>query len=387
MTVMALDSAAARATSDARPCVLLVDDDAHVLSALRRTLRGEGYDLLTASDGPTAIRLLQQHDVCVLVCDQRMPGMSGVEVLAESVKLRPHAARMTLTGQTDLKSAQDSVNLGRISQFLMKPWDDAHLRTVIREAVGRFGLERQVRELHALTCQQRDELERWNAELEDKVRARTAQLEAAYDETLDALVLALDTREHATAGHSRRVTVYCLYLAQRCGIPATDLENVYRGAMLHDIGKIGVPDAVLLKPGKLDPAERRAIEQHVAMGARVLERVGHLRGALEIPRYHHERFDGRGYLEGRRGPAIPIAARIFSVVDVYDALRSARPYKRPLAHDEALELIAAEGGRQFDPAVIARFREVPGWVWDRLATGADDVDCFADGLELCARVS
>lgn len=387
MTATVPDRNFVRAAGESPPCVLLVDDDPNVLSALRRTLRNEGYEVLTASDGSAALRLLEQRDVAVLVCDQRMPGMSGVEVLAESVKLRPNAVRMTLTGQTDLRSAQDSVNRGRISQFLMKPWNDAHLRSVIRDAVARVGLERQVRELHALTSRQRDELERWNAELEQKVRARTAELAAAYDETLDALVLALDTREHATAGHSRRVTVYCMYLAERCGIAATALEDVYRGAMLHDIGKIGVPDAVLLKPGKLDAAERAAIKRHVSMGARVLQRVGHLRGALDIPRYHHERFDGRGYLEGLSGEAIPIAARVFSVVDVYDALRSTRPYKRPLTHDEALELISAERGGQFDPLIVERFSGVSGRVWDRLATGADDVDCFADALELCARAS
>ncbi len=175
----------------------------------------------------------------------------------------------------------------------------------------------------------RESLETWNQRLEEQVRERTAELHAAYEDTLNALVVALDRREHATAGHSRRVAAYCLYLALELGIPDDELENVYHGALLHGIGKIGVPDAVLLKPGKLTAHERRLIEQHIPIGCELLEEIGYLTLALSIPRYHHERHDGLGYAEGLAGDSIPMEAKAFAIIDTYDALRCARVPTKP----------------------------------------------------------
>ena len=257
---------------------------------------------------------------------------------------------------------------------------------MVREGVRRFEMEREIHRLHDLTRRQRDELEVWNRELEAKVRERTAALHNAYEETLDALVLALDSREHATAGHSRRVAIYCLYLALEVGVPEDKLEALHRGALLHDIGKIGVPDAVLLKPGRLDSAERKIIEQHVVIGGRLLERIGYLEEAMPIPRHHHERFDGCGYGEGLAGEAIPIEARVFAVVDVYDALRSERPYKNALSHEQACGIITADSGTHFDPEIATTFLSVPQQAWEALASDSQTAASFSEVLKACRHV-
>ncbi len=366
-------------------CILLVDDECSVLSALTRVLRVDDYVILVASSGSEALEILANADVAVIVCDHAMPTMTGAEFLAESVKLRPDAVRITLTGCADLEIAKASINHGRTSHILLKPWDDDQLRAVVREGVQHFEMLHEIRRLHDLTRQQRDELGVWNRSLELKVQERTEALQSAYEETLDALVLALDSREHATAGHSRRVALYCLHLALEVGIPDDKLEALHRGALLHDIGKIGVPDAVLLKPGKLDANERRIIEQHVVIGSRLLERVGYLKDAMSIPRYHHERFDGCGYAKGLVGEAIPIEARIFAVVDVYDALRSERPYKNAMPYDGACETIADESGKHFDPQIVAAFMNVPALQWHALSRVADASAHFSDALLECAR--
>ncbi len=366
--------------------VLLVDDDPSVLQALRRLLYRDGYHILLASDGPQALELLAAHDVAVIVCDYRMTEMSGTTVLKEAARLRPDAIRIMLTAYGDLSTAQQAINEGQVTRFLLKPWDDAHLRSVVRDAVRLFQVARQVRRLHQLAIRQRDELRQWNRRLERLVRQRTMELRASYEDTLNALVLALDAREHATAGHSRRVALYCLYLALELGYPRHGLAHLYRGAVLHDMGKIGVPDAVLLKPGPLNQQERALMEQHVVLAARLLEPVTYLRPSMNIPCYHHERWDGRGYATGLAGPQIPLEARIFAVIDVYDALRSQRPYKEPLPDDEARALIAADAGRHFDPQVVESFLALPEVVWRALAAEADTTSRFAGALRVCRRL-
>ncbi len=366
--------------------ILLVDDEPRVLSSLQGMLRLDNHELLVASDGPAALEVLSTSDVAVIVCDHNMPGINGAEVLARSAKLRPDAVRIMLTANADLETARASIHEGRISYFLIKPWDDDQLRSVVREGVCRFEMQREIRRMREVTKQQRDKLEAWNRSLEMKVTERTEDLQSSYEETLDALVLALDSREHATAGHSRRVAIYCLYLALELGLPEDKLEALHRGALLHDIGKIGVPDAVLLKPGKLDPAERKIIEEHVAIGGRLLERISYLEPAMAIPRYHHERFDGAGYGEGLVGEAIPIEARLFAVVDVYDALRSERQYKRELSHKQACEIITAGSETHFDPRVTSTFLAVPSESWRALANVAGSITRFSDALLECGHV-
>ncbi len=368
------------------PCVLLVDDERPILNSLRRVLRAEGYDLLFAQTGEEALADLREREVAVVVCDQNLGSTTGAEVLAEALQIRPSTVRIMLTASTDLNTAQEAINRGRISRFLLKPWDDENLKAVIAEGVHRFQLEQEVLRLHEETSRQRDQLESWARTLEEQVRQRTADLQSAYEETLNALVMALDRREHATAGHSRRVAAYALYFAGELGISSDQFENIYRGAMLHDIGKIGVSDTVLLKPGSLTPEEREAIERHVVMGHELLRDIAYLRPALAIPRYHHERFDGTGYAEGIPGDAIPIEAKAFAIVDAYDALRCERPYKKAMSHERTCEIIMESSGTHFDPSLARVYCSLPEEVFGQLAEMAESAGCFEEVLRICRTV-
>lgn len=366
--------------------VLLVDDEPEALSSLRRLLRTEAYELHCASSGEEALDKLRTLDASVIVCDQRMPGMPGSDVLAEARVLRPDATRVVLTGYTDITSAVRTVNDGAIHYFMVKPWEDEQFVGVLRQAVQRFKLRRSLTEARLTVQQQRDQLETLNRSLLDKVHEQTAHVRVAYEQTLEALVAALDVRERAASGHSWRVAAYALHLAVELGIEEERLPDLFRGAVLHDIGKIGIPDTVLLKPGLLDDRERAIIETHVAIGVELLSRVEHLAGALTIPKYHHEKFDGTGYAEGLRGEAIPLEARVFAVADVYDALRSNRPYKAAMDHADAAAIIDRESASHFDPQVVRAFRAITEVELCRLASFAARARGFDATLEACQSV-
>ncbi|MBI3958580.1 MAG: HD domain-containing protein [Chloroflexi bacterium] len=191
-------------------------------------------------------------------------------------------------------------------------------------------------------------------------------LGAAYDHTLDALVAALDARDKETEGHSRRVVLFTLALARRMGIPENELAVLRRGALLHDIGKIGVPDAILLKPGPLTDEERAIMRNHPEWGRRILAGIPFLEGAAEIVCAHQERWDGAGYPLGLAGSAIPLGARIFAVADTLDAITSDRPYRAGQPYSFARQEILAGSGTQFDPAVVDAFLQISEGEWMRL---------------------
>lgn len=201
-------------------------------------------------------------------------------------------------------------------------------------------------------------LVRINEELEERVLARTAELQRAYEATLEGWAKALDLRDNDTEGHSQRVTEMTMRLARKMGLTGADLVNIRRGALLHDIGKIGIPDQILLKPGCLTAEERVQMQAHPVLAYEWLQSVEFLRPALQIPYSHHERWDGTGYPKRLKGEQIPLAARIFAVVDVWDALRSDRPYRLGWPDSKVVEYIREQSGTHFDPAVVDAFLEL-----------------------------
>ena len=224
------------------------------------------------------------------------------------------------------------------------------------------------------------------AELGSRARKLARALERvqdAYDETLAALVAALDSRERETANHSQRVAAYAVLLGIRAEVSGNALEDLYRGALLHDIGKIGIPDAILLKPDSLTPAEWEIMRSHPEIGARVLGRISFLNKAIEIPLAHHEAWDGSGYPRGLRGEDIPFSARIFAVVDSYDAIRSERPYKPSQDHPRAVELLRRAAGTRLDPGLVEAFSAEPESSWDRLAVASQREGTFREATRVC----
>ncbi len=218
------------------------------------------------------------------------------------------------------------------------------------------------------------------------LEAALSRVQRAYEDTLESLVLALDAREHATGAHSKRVALYCLYLVTRSDIPRERWEAIYRGALLHDIGKIGIPDHILLKPGKLTEEEFETIKSHTLIARSFLENVDFLRDSIGIPLRHHEKWDGAGYPDGMKGEDIPIEARFFAVIDVYDALRAKRSYKEPFTHEKALSIIGEGVGTHFDPDVAALFLRQPQVVWEQLWEKGKEIKPFDAIVEICLAV-
>lgn len=228
---------------------------------------------------------------------------------------------------------------------------------------------RRVLEAVASGLGQEDESQRMAAALGKRARDLESALlavRAAYDQTLVALVSALDCRERETATHSQRVAVYSVLVGLRTGLDEPELETLYRGALLHDIGKIGTPDAVLLKPGSFSEEEWAIMRQHAEIGGAILGNIAFLEAASTVPLSHHEAWDGSGYPRGLKRTEIPLHARIFAVVDSYDAIRSERPYKPAMPHSEALELLQAAAGKRLDPSLVEMFIAEPEQSWSQL---------------------
>lgn len=339
-----------------KPRVLLVDDEKVVWQVLGEKLGRSGYEWCGRSSAEDALACLEQESFDAVVSDLKMPGMTGLQLLAEVRKRHPHLAFVMATGEDDIRVAVDAMKHGA-DDYLVKPY---HLDAAV-ESVRR-ALQKKFMEA---------ELEKYRHQLEEMVEQRTHQLQAAmkriesaYDETLEALGAALDLRDTETAGHSRRVSLYSLEIARAVGCTNEQLKTIARGSYLHDIGKIGIPDSVLLKQGKLTPEEMAVMQTHVRIGFELLSRIPFLSSASEIVLAHQERYDGEGYPQGLSGEKIPLGARIFAVADTLDAMTSDRPYRQALPFSTAREEIIRESGKQFDPDVVRVFLSLPEQTWE-----------------------
>lgn len=350
---------------DDRPTILLVDDEENVLNSLKRSLRRENYTILTATSGEEAMDIIRSNDISVVMTDERMPEMNGVEVLDNIREWSPQTFRIILTGYADLKAAIGSINRGEVHRFITKPWEEEDLKLVINDGIQRYNLLMDNQRLHVVTMEQRNELKALNEQLEKKIRERTKELEANqitikknYFETIQALAFAVDERDSYTHHHSKRVTEISLIIARDLGLSEQEQNRLRVAALLHDIGKIGIADHILLKPSKLTEEEFEEIKTHPSKGAKILEPIKEMSDVIPSIRHHHERFDGKGYPDGQRGLAIPTGARILAVSDAYDAMTSNRAYRSSLGHEKAIERLRENTGFQFDPTVVKSFFNV-----------------------------
>ena len=344
--------------------VLFVDDEVNILKALQRLLRQEDMNILTASRASEALKLIETAPVQVVVSDQRMPEMSGVDLLAAVRERHPDIVRIMLTGYTEINMAVDAINRGEIYRLITKPWNDEELRTAIRQALDHADLKNEIRRLNQVTREQNFKLQDMNRNLECKVRDRTKQvadkhqeLRLAYVQTIRALAEAVDAKDTYTRGHSERVGVYASKIARELGFPKNFIERVYIAGLLHDVGKIGVRDAVITKPDRLDPDEYEEIKKHPEIGAKILEPVDFLADVVPCVRHHHEWFDGceRGYPDRLKGDLIPLPSRIILVADTVEAMTSDRPYRNALTLDAVVSEITKYSGTQFDPSCASAF--------------------------------
>lgn len=340
--------------------VLYVDDEPSLCRAFARLFReDERFDVRTVSSPEEAITLMGRETFDVVVSDLRMPGMSGIELLATARRRLPRARRLLVSGYADFESALDAINEVGVDRLLTKPWTNDELRGAVNAAVNVGQLERENERVTEELRRRTEELEGVNRHLDALVEERTSNL-------LDGLVSALDLRDSETQWHSRRVGRYARRLARELGIEGRELDDIERGATLHDIGKIGVRDAVLLKPGPLDEKEWAEMRRHPALGYEILSNIGFLERARLIPLHHQERFDGTGYPQGLKGQEICVGARVFAVVDTYDAITSDRPYRKCRTYEVARHEIEKFAGTQFDPEVVAHWLRITQAEWDAI---------------------
>ena len=345
------------------PKVLVVDDEPSICNFARQVLEPITKRVEVASDAPRAMEAIESGDFDIIVSDIWMPGASGLELLAMAQQSQWDVAVILITGQAQVEVIIDALRL-QAADFLPKPFTLQDLTEVVTRAYERL---RRQREAWAYRSSLEASIQRRTRDLQTALR----EVETNYQMTLEALVAALDAREHETFAHSFRVRDFTTHLARLLGYPPVQMGVLEQGAMLHDIGKIAVSDAILCKPAKLTPEEWVEMRKHVTAGEGFLKRIPFLEGPAIIVRHHHERFDGTGYPDGLKGDQIPLGARVFAFADTLDAMTSDRFYRKALGYEAARKEVERCSGQQFDPRIVGLFLQVPDVTWMAIRAGAE----------------
>lgn len=311
--------------------ILLVDDEVNNLQLLRRTLRHD-YNILTASNGKEALEIVEGKgkEIALIVSDQKMPEMEGTEFLKRVAGEYPDIIKILLTGHLDVDAIVDSINDCHLYQYIVKPFDPEELKLTIETGIQKFDL------MNNKTIILKD-------------------LRELFYKTIKLIASALDAKDPYTHGHSLRVTMYSLILAKALNLDDTTLEEIETAGLLHDIGKIGIPQKILCKPGKLTDEEYEVMKSHPQQAEKMLMGIKKLTVISNWLRTHHERWDGKGYPNGLKGEEIPISGRIIALADTYDAMTSTRSYRKALSHETAIAEIQRCAGTQFDPVLAELF--------------------------------
>ncbi len=338
--------------------LLIVDDEQNIVKSLHRQLRKKEYNIFTAYSGKEGLDIIKQHDIGVVMSDQMMPEMSGIQFLEQVKKKKPDIIRLILTGYASIENTIDAINRSHIFGFLSKPWSFEGLNATLTRAFEHFDLLAENKRLHILTDQQNQQLKIINTNLDSLVKERTSQLEDAINEGIIVLALAAEAKDDDTGQHVNRIRRMSEDVCLRYGLPAAKAEEIGIASIMHDVGKIHVPDKILKKRGPLTEKEWRIMKYHTIAGEKILGTRPFYKTAREIARSHHERWDGAGYPDGLKGKKIPFAARIVSIADVYDALTHARVYKPAWPKEKAIAEIKTLSEKAFDPNLLELFLSI-----------------------------
>jgi putative nucleotidyltransferase with HDIG domain len=339
--------------------ILIVDDEDPIRDFVSVMLSSANFVCTQAASGKEALALLDSgEEYELMLSDLMMPGMDGIALLEAAKERFPDMPVLMVTAVTDVSVALGAIRNGAYD-YLLKPFERDQLLAAVRRALENRRLKLENRA--------------YQTNLEALVTARTEQLrqaistlEKSYDITLEALGNALDLKDAETEGHSKRVTAFTIAIARAMGLSPDQIRVIARGAFLHDIGKMAIPDAILRKPGALDPDEVAIMREHCYRGYQILRRIPFLTEAAEIVYAHQEKFDGTGYPRGLKAEEIPLGARIFSIADTLDAMTSNRPYRAAQPLSAARDEIQRWSGRQFDPDVVQVFLSMPENIWSDL---------------------
>ncbi len=344
--------------------ILIVDDEEAIREIVSSMLTAAHYKCSQAGSGLQALALLESGEEFELVLsDLMMAELDGIGLLERTKERFPDLPVVMVTAVHDISVALAAIRNGAYD-YLLKPFEREQLLATVRRALENRRLKLENRA--------------YQTNLESLVTAKTEQLrkaigtlERSYDITLEALGDALDLKDAETEGHSKRVTAFTIAIARAIGLSSDQIRVIARGAFLHDIGKMAIPDAILRKPGALNPDEVAIMREHCYRGYQMLRKIPFLAEAAEIVYSHQERFDGTGYPRGLKGEGIPLGSRLFSVADTLDAITSNRPYRPAQTLDAAIEEIQKWSGRQFDPEVVKVFVSMPKNIWDDLRKEID----------------
>jgi putative nucleotidyltransferase with HDIG domain len=346
-----------------RPNVLVVDDEPTICDAVADALPAIAAKVAIAANTAEAISTLDSDCFDVVLCDLYMPGGGGLDVLQHASRAQLDLGFILMTGKPQVNDIVAACRL-HAADILLKPFSLESLQTAVQKAYARVFHTRRER-IHR--NQLRSGLRHRVIQLEDTKR----QLRDSYRDIIEAMVVILDHREHETCAHSFRVRTYATYLAAEINYPPDQLPTLSTAALLHDIGKVAVPDLILLKPGKLDPAETLLLQQHAVIGEQIVRRSAMLQDCAPIIRHHHERWDGKGYPDGLVGDHTPLGARLFALADTLDAMTSDRCYRAALSLQQVHVEVARCTGQQFDPDLAHVFQSVPDHQWIALRNDAD----------------
>lgn len=338
--------------------ILVVDDEEAIREVISTLLDAQGFQCTTSSNGKLGLEAFRKDTFDLVLSDIVMPEMDGLKLLSELRLDDPDVPVIMVTAMHDISIALEAIRAGAYD-YILKPFEKDQLYLSVRRALEHRNLVLENRTYQS-------DLEQLVAERTQQLSIALQDLEQSYDYTLEALGGALDAKDAETEGHCQRVTAFTITIARAMGVEKGLLRHIARGAFLHDIGKMGVPDVILTKPGPLTSEEREIMRRHCDIGFAVLERIPFLKEAAEIVLSHQECYDGSGYPRGLKGEQIPLGARIFAVADTLDAMISDRPYRKALPISAAREEIQRFSGKQFDPRVVEVFMAQPEKLWREL---------------------
>jgi len=327
--------------------ILIVDDEVATCEVLAQRLSKEGYSCVLAHNGKEALHHFYKENFSLMISDINMPEMDGLELLKKVKTLGPQMMVIMITAYPEIGMVVEALHVGAYD-FILKPFDLDLVVFSVKKALEKKRLE--------------EELETYRQHLERLVEQKTAKLQKSYRtlkkahlDSVKVLAEAIDAKDPYTRGHSDRVRKRSLRIAMKLGFSKKRLESLEFGALLHDIGKIGIRDEVLQKQGRLTPEEYQYVQEHPLIGVKIAEGIKFFKDKIPIIRHHHEHFDGRGYPDGLAGKSIPLEARIISVPDAFDAMTSLRPYRREMSQEDALAELEKSKGKQFDPQIVEIF--------------------------------
>jgi putative two-component system response regulator len=306
--------------------VLFVDDEEVILDCMQTLFAEKDLKIITESNPGNALDRIRQEEIAVIVSDHNMPEMTGIELLSRVRTISPDTTKILLTGMTDFQIAVDAINTGEVFRFILKPWKSNDLIQTVEEAILHYQM--------------------------------SVALKKADEATLISLAQTIELKDPYTKGHCDNVGRYALLIADQLGMAEDKKQEIKYGSWLHDCGKIGVPEAILNYPGKLNEQEMRIIKKHPEWGADVARRAQLSNAIINVILHHHEAYDGSGYPYGLKGELIPLEARIVSLADVYDALTSDRPYRKAHSVEQAIEIMASMTGKAFDPDIAKTFLSI-----------------------------